>query len=603
MPAPALRTTLVAAAITLLAACGGGSDETPNDNPTPVDNPAPPAGGGDPTTPAPTPAPADGGGNPTTPPGNGGGNPSTPPSNGGGNPSQPAAGFTIAVPQDKAVVFQGATAVVRARVERSGDFSGDVVVNLTGLPAGVSASPAAVPAGASEVDITLAAQDTAPHSLPTAVTVEGSATIAGATQRATGGVTVTVRGVAGMVDTSFAGGAFLERVGDSEDYAHAVTVQADGKVLVAGSTASNQGTRIAVVRWLRDGTLDTSFGTNGRVVIAVGTREDTARAITVQPDGRIVIAGLTYQRTADYDFTLVRLEANGALDTSFGDGGRVVTDFGGDSDRAFALLLMPDGRIVAGGQTNVNRGSTGVDFALARYSANGQLDASFGNGGKVVAPILPGSTSDMVRGLALQQVDGSARVLAVGGEGDFTVARFMDSGALDAGFGSGGRVSGLFGVSIGGAHAVTVLPTGEAVIAGHVGHDYAAVQLRLDGTLDNRFGPAADGRFRHAMSSSNWDEATSIVRQADGRLVLGGWVYSGTGTAGDFGVLRLSAQGTLDASFGSGGVMTRAVAGTKTDMGRAVVLQPDERIPSVRAIVAGEAQDANRDFALMRLWL
>lgn len=491
---------------------------------------------------------------------------------------------------------------MRAQVTRTG-FDGAVDVALADLPSGVTAAPAIVPAGATETNVTLVAQGAAPHSLPTAVTVQGSAQVAGATQRATTPLTVTVRGTAGMVDTSFAGGAPLTRVGDSEDYAHAVAVQADGKVLVAGSSATLQGTRIAVVRYQRDGSLDTSFGVGGKAVAAVGTREDVARAIAVQPDGRIVVAGLSYQRTADYDFTLVRFMPDGTPDTGFGDQGRVVTDFGGDSDRAFALLVMPDGRIVAGGQTNVQRGSTGVDFALARYLADGRLDTAFGSAGKVVAPVLPGSTSDMVRGMALQTVDGTPRLLAVGGEGDFTAARFTEAGVLDASFGSGGKVAGLFGVSIGAAHAVTVLPTGEAVIAGHVGHDFAAVQLTANGQLDPRFGPAADGRFRHAMSATNWDEATAVARQSDGRLLLGGWVYTGTGTAGDFGVLRLTAEGTLDASFGQGGAMSHAAAGSKTDMGRAIVLQPDERIPSVRAIVAGEAQDTNRDFALMRLWL
>ena len=553
------RRSLVAAAVTVLAACGGGGTDAPV-----VETPTAPS------TPAPQP---------------------------------PTGSFTIAVAADKAIVFQGGTAVVRAQVTRSAGFGGAVDVVLTGLPSGVSASPAIVPAGATETDVTLIAQAAAPHSLPTAVTVQGSAQVAGATRQATTPLTVTVRGTAGMVDTSFVGGAPLTRVGDSEDYAHAVTVQADGKVLVAGSSASPQGTRVAVVRYLRDGTLDTSFGVGGKAVAAVGTREDVARAIAVQPDGRIVVAGLSYQRTADYDFMLVRFMPDGTPDAGFGDQGRVLTDFGGDSDRAFALLVMPDGRIVAGGQTNVQRSSTGVDFALARYLADGRLDTAFGSGGTVVAPVLPGSTSDRVHGLALQTVDGSARLLAVGGDGDFTAARFTETGMLDASFGSGGKVAGLFDVSIGAAHAVTVLPTGEAVIAGHVGHDFAAVRLMPDGRLDPRFGPAADGRFRHAMSATNWDEATAITHQADGRLLLGGWVFSGTGTAGNFGVLRLSAEGTLDESFGQGGVMTHAVAGSKTDMGRAIVLQPDERIPSVRAIVAGEAQDTNRDFALMRLWL
>ncbi|HUG21561.1 hypothetical protein [Piscinibacter sp.] len=244
----------------------------------------------------------------------------------------------------------------------------------------------------------------------------------------------------------------------------------------------------------------------------------------------------------------------------------------------------------------------GTDAPIAEAPTGGGAPAPQPTG-KVVAPVLPGSTSDMVRGMALQTVDGGPRLLAVGGEGDFTAARFTEAGMLDASFGSGGKVAGLFDVSIGAAHAVAVLPTGEAVIAGHVGHDFAAVRLMPDGRLDPRFGPAADGRFRHAMSAINWDEATAIARQTGGRLLLGGWIYSGSGTAGDFGVLRLTAEGTLDASFGQGGAMSHAAAGSKTDMGRAIVLQPDERIPSVRAVIAGEAQDANRDFALMRLWL
>jgi uncharacterized delta-60 repeat protein len=557
-----LRRSLIAATVTVvLAACGGGSGTTANE--------APPAG-------------------------NGGGAPSAP---------QPAGSFSVSVSQDKAIVFQGGTAVVRAQVARSGGFDGAVTVELSGLPAGVSASPAVIPAGATETPLTLSASATAPHSLPTLGTVAGSASVAGAPQRATTPVTVTVRGVAGMVDTSFAGGSHLTPVGSSEDYAHAVAVQADGKVLVAGSSASNQGTRIAVVRYLRDGTVDTAFGIGGKAIAAVGSREDVARAIAVQPDGRIVVAGLSHQGTADYDFALVRFTPDGTPDTTFGNQGRVLTDFGGDSDRAFALLLMPDGRIVAGGQTNVNRTSTGVDFALARYRADGQLDTSFGTGGKVVAPILPGSTGDVVRGLALQTVNGSTRLLAVGGEGDFTAARFTEAGALDAGFGQNGKVSGLFGVSIGSAYAVTVLPSGEAVLAGHAGHDFAAVRLTPDGQLDPRFGPANDGRFRHAVSAINWDEATALARQSDGALLLAGWVYSDTGTAGDFGVLRLTADGRLDASFGQAGVMTHAVAGSKTDMARGLILQPDERIPAVRALVAGEAQGTNRDFALMRLWL
>jgi uncharacterized delta-60 repeat protein len=560
---PCARSLVVAAFTLLLAACGGGSDSPVAQAPGPD---APPAGGG-------APAP------------------------------QPVAQFTVDLALDKAIVFQGSTAIVRAQVLRSGGFDGAVTLTLGGLPAGVSASPAVVAAGANQVDITLVAEAAAPHSLPTAVEVEGRALIDGNTQRASKSMTLTVRGVAGMVDTSFAGGAFLTRVGDSEDYAHAVAVQPDGKVLVAGSAATPLGTRIAVVRYLRDGTLDASFGSGGKAVAAVGSGDDAARAIAVQPDGRIVVAGLSQQRQAGADFAMLRFMPDGTPDASFGQQGRVLTDFGGDSDRAFALLVQPDGRIVAAGQTNVNGATTGLDFALARYLADGRLDAGFGSGGKVVAPMLAGSSSDMVRGLALQTIGGSARLLAVGGEGDFTAARFTDDGRLDTGFGQGGKVLAPFGSNIGAAHAVAVLPTGEAVIAGHVGHDFAAVRLLADGRLDTRFGPQADGRFVHAMAAENWDQATAIAVQADGKLLLAGWLYTGQGTSGDFAALRLQPDGRLDAGFGRNGTMTHAVAGSRTDLGHAIVLQADERISTVRAIVAGEGQDANRDFALMRLWL
>jgi uncharacterized delta-60 repeat protein len=558
------KLALLCISLSLLSACGGGSSDTPN----------PPGGSGTPSSPA---AP-------------------TPPA------AQPA--FTLSLDADKAVVFQGATAAVRASVTRQGGFTGAVSVQLTGLPPGVSASPAVIAEGASAVQLTLAANAEAPHSLPTAAGVEGSAMINAATQRSAQALNVTVRGRAGMADTSFAGGSFLTRVGTSEDYAQAVAVQADGKVLVAGSTSTTAGIQIAVVRYLRDGGTDTSFGTDGRATVAVGTRDDKAMAIAVQPDGKIVVAGLSNQgATSGYDFALVRLLANGAVDSGFGNSGRVVTDFGGDNDRAFALLLMPDGSIVAAGQTN-RTGVTGLDFALARYAADGRPDATFGAGGQVVTAALPGSTGDVIRGLALQTVNGQPYILAVGGEGDFTAARYTPTGALDSGFGTGGKLSGLFGVSIGSAYAVTVLPSGEAVLAGHVGHDFAAVKLSASGQLDPTFGPARDGRFRHSMASNNWDEATAVVRQADGKLILGGWAYTGVGTSGDFAALRLNADGTLDTGFGNGGTVQRAVADNgKTDLGRALVLQVDERIPTVRALLAGEAQDINRDFALLRLWL
>ncbi|HSW22465.1 MAG TPA: hypothetical protein VLJ62_06850 [Burkholderiaceae bacterium] len=539
----------------------------------------------------------------------GGSDDPAPPETGGGSPPPvivnppPAATFTLTLATDKVVLMQGGTASVRATITRSAGFDAAVTIELSGLPAGVSAAPVVVGAGASKVDIVLAATTAAPHSLPTTGSAEGRA----AGQSASKPLTVTVRGLAGDVDTSFAsGGTVITPVDIGEDYANAVAVQNDGKLLVAGSSATVQGTKVSLLRYRRDGGLDASFGNGGKVLTPLGARgNDSASAIAVQADGKIVVAGSSDQGgTAGLDFALLRYNADGSLDATFGNGGIVLTDLGSATDRAWALLLTADGKIVLGGETNTGSTAGGVDFALARYLGNGTLDTGFGNGGKVVTALKSATGTDIVRALAVQTVAGKTRIVAAGGEGDFIAARYTDAGTLDAGFGVNGKVVGLFNATIGSARAIAVLPGGEAVLAGHIGHNFAAVQLTADGQLDNRFGAAHDGRFTMAVSTTNWDEATALVRQSDGKLILGGWVFSGNSSAGDFAAVRLNGDGSIDAGFGNAGVTIKPMAAaTKNDLAHAAALQADERIPSVRAIVAGEAGGSNNDVALTRLWL
>ena len=512
-----------------------------------------------------------------------------------------SAKFTLELSADKLVLNQASLGTLRVTVTRAAGFTEAVSVDLSGLPEGVIAAPVIVAAGATSADITLAAGAMAPHSLPTQAKATGHA----AGETAQRSLTVTVRGLAGALDTSFAGGKVITPVGTGEDYAKAVAVQADGKVVVAGSSAVVGGTRLSLVRYQRDGALDAGFGNGGKVLVSVGARgNDAANAVAVQADGKIVVAGASDQGASGLDFVLLRFNADGTPDAGFGNGGQAITDFGSDSDRAWAVLVMADGKIVVGGETNSGVTSGGTDFAVARYRPDGTLDAGFGQGGRVVTAVKSATGTDIVRALAVQIVRGGERLLAVGGEGDFLAVRYTSAGALDASFGVNGKVVGLFNANIGAAHAVTVLPTGEAVLAGHIGHNFAAVQLTEDGLLDNRFGSGASGRFLHAVSESNWDEATTIVRQADGKLLLGGWVYSGNSSAGDFVALRLTADGMRDADFGTNGISIVPMAeGTRNDQGRAMVLQADDRIPSVRALIAGEAGGSNHDFALARLWL
>jgi len=515
-------------------------------------------------------------------------------------PPPPPAGFTFTLDTGKAVVQQGQQASVAVSVQRDAGFTDAIQFSADGLPTGASTATLSVPAGSNTGTLTLQAAVNAPHSLPTAVTVKGASGAANASQA----LTVTVRGAAGDIDTSFGGGTLVTPGGITDDFVRGLAVQADGKALVAGfgvfSTAT--GTDFMLVRHLRDGGLDTSFGTGGKVSTAFnnGGRSDEALAVAVQPDGKILVAGTSDQGATGYDFALARYNADGTLDTSFGSGGRVTTSFGNDADTAYAVLLQPDGKIVLGGDSS--QGASGVDFALARYNADGSLDASFGNGGKVLTAIGDDGARESIYALALQTVAGVTRIVAVGGEGDFIAAAYRSDGTLDTGFGTAGTVHGVFGSVIGAARGVVVTSDGKLVLAGHRDHDFAAVRLLPNGSLDASFG--SGGRSVIAVSADNWDEATALVQQADGRLLLGGWVYTGNSSSADTVLLRLNTDGSPDAAFGPGGIRRTAVAaGGKTDSGYALALQPDTRVPTVRVLQAGEASGSDLDIVLMRHWL
>lgn len=544
----------------LLVACGGGSD-------------SPPSTGPDTSTPPPPPPPS---------------------------PPPPPPGFSLSLDGDKAIVWQGNEANVTVNVQRETGFADAVQVALQDLPTGVSAGAVTVAAGSTSGTVRLQAVPTAPHSLPTAVKVNGTS----GTLAATKPLTATVRGKAGDVDTSFGGGVQTTPVGLTDDYARGAAVQGDGKVIVAGYgvPGGDTGTDFLIVRYLRDGGLDTTFGTAGKVITAFnnGNRSDEAQAVAVQADGKILVAGSSDQGATGYDFALSRYNTDGSLDATFGAGGRVVTSFGNGADKLHAMLIQPDGKILLAGESG--QGANGTDFAIARYNTDGSLDAGFGTGGKVLTPIGANGTRESIYALALQTLNGTARIVAVGGEGDFIAARYLANGQLDGDFGVDGIVQHVFGSVTGAARGVVVTADNKLVVAGHREHDFAAVRLTANGALDAGFGTA--GKAVVAVNAANWDEATALVQQEDGKLLLGGWAYTGGSSSGNTALVRLMADGTPDDGFGTHGiVITAAATGTKNDQGQALVLQPDSRVPTVRVLQAGEANGSNHDFVLIRYWL
>lgn len=236
----------------------------------------------------------------------------------------------------------------------------------------------------------------------------------------------------GKVTTDFAAGA---------DLAYAVARQADGKIIAAG-TAFFGTYDFGLVRYNTNGSLDTTFDADGKVTTNFGTGADAANAVAVQPDGKIVAAGLVGLGNNVYNFALARYNTDGTLDTTFDTDGKVTTAIGSIDDRIYAIALQPNGKIVVAGFAYTG---SSYDFALARYNTDGSLDATFGNGGKVTTPF--GTGSDDAYAIALQP-DGkivAAGVATIAGSGfDFALARYNIDGSLDTTFDGDGKVTTAF---------------------------------------------------------------------------------------------------------------------------------------------------------------
>jgi len=204
--------------------------------------------------------------------------------------------------------------------------------------------------------------------------------------------------------------------------ASAVVVQ-DGKLVAAGSATSGTGVDVALARYRRDGTLDPTFGIGGKVTTDIAGAFDEARALVVQ-DGRLVVAGFTF--TGEFssgNFALARYRHDGDLDPTFGTGGKVVTDFAGSFDEADALVVQ-GGTLVAGGTAFT--GSTS-DFALARYRQNGTLDPTFGTGGKATTDFAGGE--DRAEALVVQggKLVAAGSTITGSGRQRFALVRYSGS--------------------------------------------------------------------------------------------------------------------------------------------------------------------------------
>src|ERR1051325_10745806 len=395
----------------------------------------------------------------------------------------------------------------------------------------------------------------------------------------------------GSLDTSPNGtGKVTTHIGNSAEPGQSVAIQNDGKIVVAGSTSNGSSTYddFALVRYNSDGSLDTSFNGTGKVTTAIGTFYDDASSVTIQGDGKIVVAGYSYNVYPD--FAVVRYNNDGSLDTSFNGTGKVTTAIGSNYDDAYSVATQSDGKIVAAGY-GFSGGAN--SFAVVRYNNSGSLDTSFGSTGKVITFI---GMDAIGQSMAIQS-DGK---IVVGGSSlnisnyDFAVARYNTNGALDGMFGLSGTVTTAVGSSDDFGQSVAIQSDGKIVVAGYSyngsNYDVAVVRYTSNGSLDTSFN--GTGKVTRAIGSSD-DIGQSVAIQSDGKLVVAGYSYNGSDN--DVAVVRYNSDGSLDSSFnGTGKVVTPV--GSSDDAGESVAIQSDGKI-----VIAGSSNNgSDEDVALVR---
>jgi uncharacterized delta-60 repeat protein len=464
----------------------------------------------------------------------------------------------------------------------------------------------------------------------------------------------------GVLDAGFGNGGIVDMSFGGIDSADAVTVNPDGTILASGTSATwygpgnygvyfgNPSTSSVTVQLNADGSLDTSFGNGGEIIttpppdtlipsdpgtLMVGgtspggdgsTTPDptsllpaswTVSTQITQPDGKLVVVGsATDDATSGQDFAVARFNADGSLDTTFGNDGMIVTPFATQDfnfAQADAVDLQPDGSVVVGGSApgiDANGNEQAFEFTIVRYTADGLLDGSFGNGGVVQVSFGGDDNADTVTvqpdGTILTSgtsapsgggIDGT--LSGTGSVSDVTVQLNAD-GSLVTSFGNGGEIITAPPPDTTPADPTSLLPAtwtistqitqpdGKLVVAGSAtddatsGQDFAVARFNADGSLDTSFGDGGMVVTPFATQDFNSAQADAVDLQPDGSIVVGGSApgidANGNEQASEFTIVRYTADGVLDSNFGTGGIVQVSFGGE--DNADSVTAQADGTI-------------------------
>lgn len=400
------------------------------------------------------------------------------------------------------------------------------------------------------------------------------------------------------LDKTFGSGGVVTWDSGGLDFGTSATIDSFGNILVAGYDYDGYDQDLTLTRFTPGGVLDTSFGGGDGVVTWSVSKYDFARSVTIDGSGNILVAGMhTYSSCNNgCDFSLTRLTSDGVLDASFGGNGGVGVAIWGFSrhDYAYSVSTDSSGNILVAGAISVSTEQSTQDLALMRLTSSGVLDTSFGNGDGLVT----WGTGSLEQGRSVT-IDDSGNILVAGltlsgGNYDVVLTRFTSDGVLDTTFGDGDGVviwddSHELGYSV----TTTTDGSGNILVAGQSSNgsdtDFVLLRFTSSGVLDTSFG-GGDGIATWDSGSS--DVGWSVTIDCSGNIFVAGQTYTG-GSENDFALARFTPLGELDTRFGGGAVTWD---GGSNDLARIVMTDGSGNI-----FVAGESNNGtNQDYALIK---
>lgn len=401
----------------------------------------------------------------------------------------------------------------------------------------------------------------------------------------------------GTLDTSFdSDGIVITPFIGFNAAVQSLLIQPDKKIIAAGTISKGGLNQFGLARFNYDGSLDESFGNLGKVISDYPDLM-LLSSIALQSDGKIVVAGNLFNSSFTIShFVLVRYNTNGLLDTTFGIDGRVITNLSDKLDKITSIVIQNDGKILASGTTSDD--SNYSDFSIVRYNSDGTLDPSFGNNGITITSI---RTWDFGYAMVLQDdnsivVSGSTSNEfnpVFGPDYDFLVLKFDKNGILDATFGNGGNV--IIGTTEANEKAlsVNILPDGKIAIGGEhhiMKYSFMISQLLPNGDLDTSFGN--NGVVLNELTSQFIE---SVAMQTDGKFLI--TEYNGTGgcCSADIKLIRFLADGNFDTTFGTNGIVTTNFL-NENNQANSIAIQDDGKI-----LIGGvSGNQIHSDFGLAR---